>query len=457
MGKVKTEYVCQSCGYSSVKWLGRCPGCNSWNTLAEERLYEPTSSTPLRTFIGESSSSPSSLTDVDTSICSRYSTGMEELDRVLGGGMVPGGVVLVGGDPGIGKSTLLLQAMGAVAKSGRTVLYVSGEESARQIRMRAERLGVTTPELLVWTEILAERIVEKIKELKPSAVVVDSVQTLYSSAFSSSPGSVSQVREVTALLVSTAKTLEIPLFLIGHVTKEGSIAGPRVLEHMVDTVLYFDGSSGHTYRILRTVKNRYGSVMEIGVFEMADRGLREVKNPSEIFLAERPEGSSGSAVTASLEGTRVVLVEIQALVSPSYLGMPRRTVVGIDPSRVALTSAVLEKKAGIRLLNHDIFVKVAGGIKVDEPAVDLAVVAALASNFLDRAVREDTVLFGEVGLAGEVRGVTQTLQRIKEAEKLGFERCILPEDCLRATSTMNRDVTIEGVRTVKEAIDVLFD
>ena len=455
MGKVKTEYVCQSCGYSSVKWLGRCPGCENWNTLVEERMYEPATSSPARTFIDVDSSSPSPLTDVDTSIQSRHPTGMEEFDRVLGGGMVRGGVVLVGGDPGIGKSTLLLQAMGKVAKRGNLVLYVSGEESARQIKMRAERLGIDSPNLLVWTEILAERITEKIKELLPSCVVVDSVQTLYSGALSSSPGSVSQVREVTALLISTVKSLEIPLFLVGHVTKDGSIAGPRVLEHMVDTVLYFDGSSGNTYRILRAVKNRYGSVMEIGVFEMADRGLREVKNPSEIFLAERPEGSSGSAVTASLEGTRVVLVEIQALVSPSYLGMPRRTVVGLDPSRVALIGAVLEKKAGIRILNHDIFVKVAGGIRVDEPAVDLAVVAALASNFLDRPVDEDTLLFGEVGLAGEVRGVTRAEQRIKEAEKLGFKRCILAEDSIKALSSPSR-CTLEGVKTVKEAIDVLF-
>ncbi len=453
-GRVKTEYVCQSCGYSSIKWLGRCPGCESWNSFAEEPLYRPSSALQTRTFIGDEPSSPSPLTHVESAPQSRYPTGIEELDRVLGGGMVPGGVVLVGGDPGIGKSTLLLQAMGEVAKRGKRVLYVSGEESARQIRMRAERLGVTEENLLVWTEILAERITEKIKHLRPFCVVVDSVQTLYSSSFSSSPGSVTQVREVTALLVSTVKSLEIPLFLVGHVTKDGSIAGPRILEHMVDTVLYFEGSSGHTYRVLRAVKNRYGSVMEIGVFEMADRGLKEVRNPSEIFLAERPEESSGSAVTASLEGTRVVLVEIQALVSPSYLGMPRRTVVGLDPSRVALIGAVLEKKAGIRILNHDIFVKVAGGLRVEEPAVDLAVVASLASNFLDKPIPRDTLLFGEVGLAGEVRGVTHSKQRINEAEKLGFKRCILAEDSLKTLKASG--TTLEGVKTVKEAIDVLF-
>ncbi|MEK7774198.1 MAG: DNA repair protein RadA, partial [Deltaproteobacteria bacterium] len=354
----------------------------------------------------------------------RVSTGILELDRVLGGGMVQGSAILIGGDPGIGKSTLLLQAMGRIAGAGFKALYVTGEESMRQIRLRGERLGAVNENLLVCSEVSMERIIDTVKEVRPSVLVVDSVQAVFTEALESSPGSVSQVREVSMGLISTAKSLEIPLFLVGHVTKDGSLAGPKVLEHMVDTVLYFEGERAHAFRILRAVKNRFGSVMEIGVFEMKESGLCEVTNPSEIFLAERPQGASGSAVVSSLEGTRTILVEVQSLVCPALFGVPRRTVVGVDYNKVILLAAVLEKKAGIMLANHDIFIKVAGGMRLDEPAIDLGVLASIASNFLDRPIEPSTVIFGEVGLAGEVRAVNQVAPRVKEAQKLGFKRCV---------------------------------
>lgn len=387
---------------------------------------------------------------------SRVRSGLGELDRVLGGGMVPGGCVLVGGDPGIGKSTLLLQAMGIFAASGHKVLYVSGEESVRQIKLRAERLGAVSDNLLVWGETSVEAIAKKIAEIKPEALVIDSVQTLHTDTLDSSAGSVGQVRESSMRLISVAKSLDLPLFLIGHVTKDGAIAGPRVLEHMVDTVLYFEGETVHIYRILRAVKNRYGSAMEIGVFEMQEGGLREVDNPSEVFLAERPEGASGSSVLASIEGTRTLLVEVQALVSPALFGVPRRTVVGVDYNKVLLLSAVLEKKAGLLLANHDIFVKVAGGIRIDEPAADLAIVASLASNLLDKAVDSGTVVFGEVGLAGELRAVTRAESRVREAAKLGFKRCIMPKDSMKGQKAP-RGMELVGVATIKEALDIIFN
>jgi DNA repair protein RadA/Sms len=395
------------------------------------------------------------ISALDISEDARVMTGIRELDRVLGGGIVPGSTILIGGDPGIGKSTLMLQAMGSFAGAGHRVLYVSGEESARQIRLRGERLGAVSDELVVFAETSVERILDEAALIKPDVLVIDSVQTMQSAEIESSPGSLSQVRDSTARLIGYAKSAEVPLFLVGHVTKDGNIAGPKTLEHMVDTVLYFEGERGHPFRILRAAKNRFGSVMEIGIFEMGEGGLTEVLNPSEIFLAERPEGASGSAVVSSLEGTRTILVEVQSLVCPTAFGIPRRTVVGVDYNRVMLLAAVLEKKAGITLASHDIYIKVAGGIRLDEPAVDLGVIASISSNFLDKPIEPKTVIFGEVGLAGEVRGVNQAQPRIMEAAKLGFKRCIMPKDNLKG---LKRSTPMElvGVCTIKEAIERFF-
>lgn len=453
MAKNRTIYSCQGCGNSSHKWLGKCPECGGWNTFVEEKV-EPE---PKRSVLVPGASfAPQPISALNMAEEDRIRTGISELDRVLGGGMVPGSAVLIGGDPGIGKSTLLLQAMGAHAAAGRKVLYVTGEESIRQIRLRGERLGALSENLLVYSETCVEKIMEAIKETKPGVVVIDSVQTVFSEAFESSPGSVSQVREVSARLIATAKTLEVPIFLVGHVTKDGAIAGPKVLEHMVDTVLYFEGERGHAFRILRAVKNRFGSVMEIGVFEMKEEGLEEVSNPSEIFLAERPLDASGSAVVSSLEGTRTILVEVQSLVCQTLFGVPRRTVVGVDYNKVMLLAAVLEKKAGMALANHDIFIKVAGGMKLEEPAIDLGVLASITSNFLDKPIEHRTVIFGEVGLAGEVRAISQVEPRIREAEKLGFKRCIMPKDNLKG-SKKSGGMKLDGVSTIKEAIGKFFD
>ncbi len=452
MAKAKTIYSCQSCGHVSYRWLGRCPDCNGWNTFVEERVAPEKKKSSAGAFSG---STPLPISKLNMAEEDRVSTGLPELDRVLGGGLVPGSAVLIGGDPGIGKSTLLLQAMGRFASAGHRVLYVSGEESMRQIRLRGERLGALSEDLLVYSETSLENILSTIKDSAPGVVVIDSVQTVATDELESSPGSVSQVREVSARLISCVKNMEIPLFLVGHVTKDGSIAGPKVLEHMVDTVLYFEGERGHAFRILRAVKNRFGSVMEIGVFEMKESGLAEVRNPSEIFLAERPEGASGSAVVSSLEGTRTILVEVQSLVCPTLFGVPRRTVSGVDHNRVALLAAVLEKKAGVPLANHDIFIKVAGGLRLDEPAIDLGVVASITSNFQDRPIEPDTVIFGEVGLAGEVRGVNQVEPRVKEAAKLGFKRCVLPKDNIKGLKRYG-DMKLEGVATVSEAIGKFF-
>ena len=452
MAKAKTIYSCQSCGHASYRWLGRCPDCNGWNTFIEEKVIEEKGRGARA---ASSGAPPMPISKLNMAPEDRVSTGLPELDRVLVGGLVPGSAVLIGGDPGIGKSTLLLQAMGRFASSGHRVLYVSGEESMRQIRLRGERLGALSENLLVYSETSLENILSTIKDAAPGVVVIDSVQTVATDGLESSPGSVSQVREVSARLISCVKNMEIPLFLVGHVTKDGSIAGPKVLEHMVDTVLYFEGERGHAFRILRAVKNRFGSVMEIGVFEMKESGLAEVLNPSEIFLAERPEGASGSAVVASLEGTRTILVEVQSLVCPALFGVPRRTVSGVDYNRVVLLAAVLEKKAGVALANHDIFIKVAGGMRLDEPAIDLGVVASITSNFQDRPIEPDTVIFGEVGLAGEVRGVNQVEPRVKEAAKLGFKRCVLPKDNIKGLRGYG-DMKLEGVTTVAGAIEKFF-
>jgi DNA repair protein RadA/Sms len=453
MGKARSVFVCSSCSGSFSKWLGRCPECSEWNTIKEERA--PEKARRGLVVLG-SQTGPVPLTKVKEADEDRIETGIGELDRVLGGGIVLGSAVLIGGDPGIGKSTLLLQVMGRLAELGQRVLYVTGEESARQIRIRGERLGVKSENLLIFPEPSVERVMEAAKETKPDVIVVDSVQTVYSEAIESPPGSLSQVKDASALLISIAKSTETPIFMVGHVTKDGMIAGPKVLEHMVDTVLYLEGESAHNYRILRSQKNRFGSAMEIGVFEMKDSGLCEVENPSEVFLAERPLGASGSAVTPCLEGTRTILVEIQSLVSGSMTGIPRRTVVGVDLNRVLLLSAVLEKKAHMSLAGDDIFIKVAGGLTLSEVAVDLAVVASMVSSHLDKPIAIDTVIFGEVGLTGEVRAVSRAAERVNEAWRLGFKRCIMPKDNLKGLKKA-KGKELMGVATIKEALAALFD
>ncbi len=430
--------------------MGKCPDCQGWNTLAEER--EEATTETHRYSTGNNTAQP--ITTVQGAEEERRHSGIGELDRVLGGGVVPGSVVLIGGDPGIGKSTLVLQALSALARDA-VVLYVSGEESPQQIKMRADRLGVREERLFVLAETGLERILEHAKKLAPTVLVIDSIQTMFTEQLTSAPGSIGQVRECAARLVLQAKASQSATFLVGHVTKEGAFAGPRVLEHMVDTVLYFEGDRGHPFRILRAVKNRFGSTNEIGVFEMKEAGLQEVANPSELFLAERPEEVPGSVVIASMEGTRPILVEVQALVSSSSLGTPRRTTLGIDHNRVALLVAVLEKKMGVHLLGQDVFVNVAGGVRVDEPAVDLGVVAAIASSFLDKPVDARTVLIGEVGLAGEVRAVGQVETRVREASKLGFRRCIVPESSRRQIA-ISDEMELVGVTSLSEAWEQLF-
>lgn len=445
----KTVFSCSQCGCQSPKWLGKCPDCGAWNSMTEERL------TAASAQVGRASGEravPVPIDEVPPQAEVRLPCGIGELDRVLGGGLVPGSLVLIGGDPGIGKSTLLLQAMHHLAAAG-DVLYVSGEESAAQTRLRGERLGLSGRPLLVLAENGLEEIVARIEQVRPRAVVVDSIQTVWTRTLESAPGSVSQVRESAGRLMVLAKGSGIPIFIVGHVTKDGAIAGPRVLEHMVDTVLYFEGDRGHPYRILRAVKNRFGSTNEIGVFEMRSGGLDEVANPSELFLAERPLDAPGSVVTASLEGSRPLLVEIQALVTPSSYGTPRRTTIGVDGNRLALLVAVLEKKAGLHLGGQDIFLNVAGGARLTEPAADLAIMLAVASSHLDRPLPQHMVVFGEVGLAGEVRAVTQPELRIAEAAKLGFRDCVLPTGNVRRLDTCR--LQVQGVAAVQEALGFL--
>ncbi|HEX2770673.1 MAG TPA: DNA repair protein RadA [Geobacteraceae bacterium] len=448
--KTKTFFTCQNCGYQSAKWLGKCPDCNSWNTLMEEIALK----TGPATAASFPETAPLPINEVANDAEKRISCGISEFDRVLGGGLVAGSLVLIGGDPGIGKSTLLLQATNHLAKTVGSILYVSGEESAQQIRLRGSRMGVDAGELFILTETSLEKIVTHVHRLKPKALVVDSIQTMFTSALESAPGSVSQVRETAGRFMMLAKGSGIPVFLVGHVTKDGSIAGPRVLEHMVDTVLYFEGDAGHPFRILRAVKNRFGSTNEIGVFEMKEGGLCEVKNPSELFLSERPLGVSGSVVVATLEGSRPLLVELQALVSTSPLGMPRRTTIGVDHNRLALLVAVLEKKVGLNLTGHDIFLNVAGGVKLNEPAADLGMVVAVASSHLDKTIDPQTLLLGEVGLAGEVRGITQPEMRVREAAKLGFSRCLLPAGNLK--QVIVKGMELIAVKSVEEALEHLM-
>ncbi len=452
MSKIRTIYTCQTCAYRSPKWLGRCPDCGGWNTLLEERLF---SERKKGASLIESGSSPQPISLLNNDKEDRITTGIGELDRVLGGGLTLGSAVLIGGDPGIGKSTLLLKAMGEMAGRGSKILYVSGEESPRQIGVRGERLSVLSDELLIYAETVAERIIQTVKAVRPDVIVIDSVQTLYSESLESSPGSVSQVRESASQVILYGKGMDVPVFLVGHVTKDGAIAGPRVLEHMVDTVLYFEGERGYPFRILRAVKNRFGSVMEIGVFEMKDSGLEEVSNPSLLFLAERPVDASGSVVLSSIEGTRPILVEIQSLISPTAIGVPRRTVVGMDSNRVAIIVAILEKKAGLNMANQDIYLKVAGGLRLEEPAIDMGIAVSIASNFLDKAIDPNTVVFGEVGLGGEIRAVGHAELRVKEARKLGFTRCVVPKDSLKGVRA-GKSLELIGVASIDEVMSVLF-
>jgi len=450
--KIKTSFFCQSCGHASTKWLGKCPSCGGWNQFVEEEIREVSEGPSSELHLHEA---PQPIADIVADEKERLATGLAEMDRVLGGGVVPGSAVLVGGDPGIGKSTLLLQVCQRIAERGLNVLYCSGEESARQIKLRGKRIGADSDRLLVFVEIALENILAEIRRIEPHAVVIDSIQTVYASNLSSAPGSVGQVREASERLILHAKKTGIPVFLVGHVTKDGSLAGPKVLEHMVDTVLYFEGDSGHAYRIVRGIKNRFGPTNEIGVFEMRDDGLKEVANPSALFLSERPEKAAGSVVVPSLEGTRPILVEIQSLVIPTSFGMPRRTTIGVDHNRVSLLVAVMDKVCGLHLSGHDIFINVAGGVKVDEPAVDLGLVASMASSFLDRPVAPGTVVFGEVGLTGEVRGISQMETRLKEAARMGFTRCILPAGT-PAGRRPESGIEMFGIRSLKDLLDPLF-
>ena len=450
---VKTIFTCQSCGYQSPKWLGKCPDCGGWDGFVEER--QATGALAVTRNAAVAPSTPVPIDSIEIDHEQRLLTTIHEFDRVLGGGLVPGTLILVGGDPGIGKSTLMLQALHGLAGQGRKVLYVSGEESIRQIRLRSKRLETVSSSLLVVSEVEVDAILAMVDSIKPEVVVIDSIQTMFSSELGSAPGSVSQVREATVRLMLMAKRSGIPTLLVGHVTKDGAIAGPKLLEHMVDTVLYFEGDRNHIFRVLRAVKNRFGSTNEIGVFEMKGHGLEEVANPSAVFLSGRPASAAGSVVAASMEGTRPILVELQALTSGTNFGTPRRTILGLDPNRVALLAAVMEKKIGMHLMGYDIFMNVAGGVRVIEPAVDLAIVAAIASSFLDKPVPDRTVVMGEVGLTGEVRAIGQADTRIYESAKMGFNRCIVPQSNLKRLPAME-GVEIAGVSSVSEAVESLF-
>lgn len=446
----KSVFFCQNCGHEENKWLGQCPMCKEWNTFVEEPVSFSKSASAKQIKDAE----VVALKHVETDQEERIETKIEELDRVLGGGIVPGSLLLVGGDPGIGKSTLLLQVCQRLCEDKHQVLYISGEESLKQIKLRANRMGEFTEDLLLLCETNLEIVKNVIQKRKPEVVIIDSIQTMYSEEVASAPGSVSQVRESTNVFMQLAKGLGISIFIVGHVTKEGTVAGPRVLEHMVDTVLYFEGDRHASYRILRGVKNRFGSTNEIGVFEMRQNGLVEVENPSEFMLNGKPENASGSVVACSMEGTRPILIEIQALVCSSNFGMPRRTAAGTDYNRVNLLMAVLEKRVGIHLSNYDAYVNIAGGIKMNEPAVDLGIVMAIVSSYKNQPIDEKTIVFGEVGLSGEVRAVNMPEQRVAEAKKLGFTTCIMPEVSREVVKNI-KGIKIIGVKTINEALQVL--
>jgi DNA repair protein RadA/Sms len=468
MKSPRTVFVCQECGAQSPKWLGRCADCGAWNSLLEERLQPLEPATATHRYGGAGPGGAARLySEIEVGENARLSTGIGEFDRVLGGGVMPGSLVLLGGEPGIGKSTLLLQAAANMARTIGPVLYSSGEESEHQIKSRGERLAVGNAPLYLLAETCLERILEEITRVKPALIIVDSVQTVFSLKFQSAPGSIGQVREAATQLLFTAKGQNIPTFLVGHVTKDGALAGPKALEHVVDTVLYFEGERHHSHRVVRAVKNRFGAISELGVFEMTSAGLRAVPNPSKMFLAERPSNASGSTVLCSVEGSRPILVEVQALVSSSTYGTARRMASGLDQQRLALLLAVLEKRAGLSLAGDDVFVNIAGGITVDEPASDLGVVAAIASSVRNRVIAPTTAVFGEVGLAGEVRGITQAAMRVREATQMGFLRCVMPEANIEPSFAAAAEAgaagrgaagTCEliGVRTVGEALDALL-
>ena len=456
--KSKTVFACQECGAQSAKWLGRCPECSAWNSMVEERPVPAgvTAGSTEKRYALAGAAGPQLYADIDTVVAERLSTGIGEFDRVLGGGVVPGSLVLIGGEPGIGKSTLLLQAAAHFARTVGPVLYCSGEESEHQIKSRGERLGVERAPLYILAETCLERILEEIARLRPAFVIVDSIQTVFSLKFQSAPGSIGQVRESATQLLFAAKGQNIPTFLVGHVTKDGNLAGPKALEHIVDTVLYFEGEKHHAHRVVRAVKNRFGAVSELGVFEMTGTGLKAVPNPSQLFLAERAANAPGSAVLCCVEGSRPLLVEVQALVSTSSYGNARRMASGLDQNRLSLLLAVLEKRAGLNLIAEDVFVNVAGGMTVDEPAADLAIVAAVASSVRNRAIRAATAVFGEVGLAGEIRGTSQSALRVREAAQMGFTRCVVPEGNF-APAEAPAGCEVVGVKTVSEALDQLID
>lgn len=449
MAKTKINYVCTQCGAIQPKWMGKCPDCGSWNTLVEN-VEAPVSHFASSAVPQTAKSTVQKLEQIDSSEEQRYLTQMEELNRVLGGGIVPGSVVLLSGDPGIGKSTLLLQICQTISSDAQ-ILYVSGEESLRQIKLRAARLGVTTPNLSLSSTTNIEAVIESIQSLKPDIVMVDSIQTMNLSALNSSSGSVTQVRECTQLLINIAKTMEIPVFIVGHVNKDGAIAGPKVMEHMVDAVLYFEGERNLSYRILRAIKNRYGSTNEIGVFEMGENGLDEVTNPSKAMLEGRPENVSGTCVACVIEGSRPILAEVQALVSKSGYAVPKRMATGFDYNRLSLILAVLEKRCGYFFGTLDAYINVVGGMKLDEPAADLPIALSLVSNLTDKVIPDDLVAFGEIGLAGEMRAVNRVLVRVKEAQRLGFKRCILPKQCIAAISA-EVDIQLIGVSTLSQAL-----
>lgn len=458
MAKEKTCFACTSCGYESPRWAGRCPGCGAWNTLEETITFAPEKG-------GAAAKAPKQrpgtgavamlLKDIPEDITLRTSTGIGELDRVLGGGIVEGGLMLIGGDPGVGKSTLLLQVCANLCKSGKKVLYISGEESAKQIKLRARRLQIDVPNLYVLAENALDGVEEKILSLQPDVAVVDSIQTMYRPEMASAPGSVSQIRECTSLLMRLAKESGTAIFLVGHVTKEGAIAGPRMLEHMVDVVLYFEGDRQQEYRLLRAVKNRFGSVNELGVFQMTEEGMQVVANPSEQLLSRRAKGASGSVVFCGLEGSRPLLCDVQALASQTYFGTPRRTVGGADASRVALLLAVLEKRAGQKTYNQDVYINVAGGLELSEPAADLALCVAVASSLKDECVGAEVAVMGEVGLAGEVRAIPQCERRIAECQRLGFTTVVIPRENMRRMKAPE-GMKLLGVDTVMQALSVLF-
>ena len=453
-GKQKTTFFCKECGFESPKWLGQCPGCKEWDSFVEEPVVKTAAG---RSVTVTEHREPSKLSEIVTNDEVRTLTGIGELDRVLGGGIVTGSLVLVGGDPGIGKSTLLLQMCKQLAEAGKDVLYVSGEESVKQIKMRADRLGTFQKELFLLSETDLDIVTEVIGRKKPEIVIIDSIQTMYREEIGSAPGSVSQVRETTSTLMRLAKSLPVSIFIVGHVTKEGVVAGPRVLEHMVDTVLYFEGDGGASYRFLRGVKNRFGSTDEIGVFEMRGNGLVEVPNPSEYMLAGKPKQAPGSIVVCSIEGTRPILIEVQALVCQTNFNMPRRTSTGTDYNRVNLLMAVIEKRMGVRMGDCDAYINVAGGMRIHEPALDLGIILALLTSYRNQSLDDETICFGEVGLAGEVRAVNMAEQRVLEAAKLGFKRCILPKvNCrqLALTKEQTRGLELVGIESIHEFLEV---